>query len=312
MTEISKAAQVANLANEVVSVKDFGAVGDGVTDDTAAIQAAIDYCGSSGTVYLPAGSYKIMDELSVPAGASISFKGAGRGSTFINSGLTSPDSTKSMIRYYGTAVSPNQNVTIEGIRFIAIYFGYGVYVDNGFPNLVVKELEIFKPITHGLMLEDCWTSSIYDVEVDGDNYTSTYGIRVINANNVNLYNCRIYNMKNDIQSTGIGATSCENFNIFGGNIENCPRGIYTTVGGVFDGPILIEGVYFEPRNMSAFDAGHPNDHIKVLGDTADNGSVTISGCLFQAGSDAVDVAYNAVSAQNIGTLTFNWQRMAES
>ncbi len=38
---------------ESVSVKDFGAVGDGVTDDTAAIQAAID---SSDFVYFPPGT----------------------------------------------------------------------------------------------------------------------------------------------------------------------------------------------------------------------------------------------------------------
>jgi hypothetical protein len=38
------------------NVLDFGAVGDGVTDDTAAIQAAID---ASAKVYLPAGTYKI-------------------------------------------------------------------------------------------------------------------------------------------------------------------------------------------------------------------------------------------------------------
>ena len=40
---------------ETVSVKDFGAVGDGVTDDTAAIQAAL---GASDSIYFPAGTYE--------------------------------------------------------------------------------------------------------------------------------------------------------------------------------------------------------------------------------------------------------------
>lgn len=40
-----------------VNVMDFGAVGDGVTDDTAAIQAAVN--SNAGTVFYPDGTYKI-------------------------------------------------------------------------------------------------------------------------------------------------------------------------------------------------------------------------------------------------------------
>jgi hypothetical protein len=45
---------------DVVNVKDFGAVGDGVTDDTAAIQAAADKVrdNGGGVLYIPAGEYK--------------------------------------------------------------------------------------------------------------------------------------------------------------------------------------------------------------------------------------------------------------
>lgn len=53
---------IANKLNEFVSVKDFGAVGDGVTDDTAAIQAAID---SNQTIFVPAGKYRITSSILV-------------------------------------------------------------------------------------------------------------------------------------------------------------------------------------------------------------------------------------------------------
>lgn len=56
-----------NLANYgVVNVKDFGAVGDGAHDDTAAIQAAIDYASTNAeTVYIPCGKYKITSTIYV-------------------------------------------------------------------------------------------------------------------------------------------------------------------------------------------------------------------------------------------------------
>lgn len=53
-----------NLTTGVFNVREYGAKGDGVTDDTEAIQDAIDASRNSGaTVYLPAGIYNISDTL---------------------------------------------------------------------------------------------------------------------------------------------------------------------------------------------------------------------------------------------------------
>ena len=42
-----------------ISVRDFGAVGDGVTDDTAAVQNTINACPRNGRVLVPAGTYMV-------------------------------------------------------------------------------------------------------------------------------------------------------------------------------------------------------------------------------------------------------------
>lgn len=46
-----------------VNVQDYGALGDGVADDTAAIQDALDAVSQYGSVYFPAGNYIISNEL---------------------------------------------------------------------------------------------------------------------------------------------------------------------------------------------------------------------------------------------------------
>ena len=48
---------VQSKLRDTVSVKDFGAVGDGVTDDTAAMAAALAATPNGGTLYFPSGAY---------------------------------------------------------------------------------------------------------------------------------------------------------------------------------------------------------------------------------------------------------------
>ena len=76
---------IVNAINEVkkyggifINVKSYGAVGDGVTDDTTAIQDAVDSIGTDNYIlYFPAGTYLISSEIVMPVNSGIIF-GDGR------------------------------------------------------------------------------------------------------------------------------------------------------------------------------------------------------------------------------------------
>ncbi|MFE0490240.1 glycosyl hydrolase family 28-related protein [Streptomyces griseoaurantiacus] len=74
--EATDVATVGQLGQSVLgwaNVKDaqYGAKGDGSTDDTLALQAALNACPPGGVVYLPAGVYRTSAPLSPPPGVSL-------------------------------------------------------------------------------------------------------------------------------------------------------------------------------------------------------------------------------------------------
>ena len=73
-TGSTTARSLANRFADVVNVKDFGAIGDGVADDTAAIQAAVNF---GRTVIVPYGDYKLTNTIILSSGYS-SIIGNGR------------------------------------------------------------------------------------------------------------------------------------------------------------------------------------------------------------------------------------------
>ena len=108
---------------DTVSVKDFGAVGDGTTDDTAAIQAAANYAAlTKCDLYIPFGNYRTSSTLSFGA-IKVSGDGYGtqirptitNGSAAIN--FTAPISYWSLtgVTVWADLTAPHQNCT--GIQF---------------------------------------------------------------------------------------------------------------------------------------------------------------------------------------------------
>ncbi len=68
-----------NTSRTILDVRQYGARGDGTTDDTQTLQAAIDQAAQDGvgTVFLPAGTYRLSDALRLPSHTRLLGAGAG-------------------------------------------------------------------------------------------------------------------------------------------------------------------------------------------------------------------------------------------
>ena len=111
---------------QTVSVMDFGAVGDGVTDDTAAIQAAITSLTNGGTIFFPTGNYVVATTLNLNSKTGIKFLGTAPENTSATKGsyLTLTASSGSRI----IDARSSQGFSIESLGIVQTNSGFTGYV----------------------------------------------------------------------------------------------------------------------------------------------------------------------------------------
>lgn len=240
------------ISGAPVNAKDFGATGDGVTDDTAAIQAAIDSVQATGkAVYLPTGTYKVNDTLTIVGadqtgttdftGAVVSLIGDGQNNTV----LDFDDFAGVGIEFKGWD-GEISNLTIKNVET-------GIQASransDGIGGWTLRNINIINT-TNGMLLRGVYFINSYNIRIS--DYTTvgiqlyTYNTTSDRTNACNFYNCQVYN-GNPIPSgcKGVYIVHGTQNNFFGLDVSGADTAIH--FAGITNS-CTVTGFYEERNN----------------------------------------------------------------
>jgi hypothetical protein len=164
---------------DTVSVKDFGAVGDGVTDDTAAIQAAID---TEKSVYVPAGTYRLSDAVGCYYAGQIIYGDGRTKSVFLADNINYSFNLAATAVLVFTPSEPGTSLRDIGIEFVQpvtstraslVQYPPAIYAQNC-PRFSMYQCRITNGMTGIDMRQNSGGATIDGLEMSCYNY----GIRI--------------------------------------------------------------------------------------------------------------------------------------
>jgi hypothetical protein len=271
---------IQNKLQESVSVKDFGAVGDGTTDDTAAINNAIAYVKSltnGGSVYFPVGVYAVTEinatNISIGFTQSVKLYGAGRLMTKIV-----PYSTGNvLLNLLGSNNCTIQDITLSSVTYssqCAIFLARSNTSANCNNNKFLNVYTVGSYSVASVVSNGSESSNWFNSKFENSNSSSSYrtfwtgggilinalqgitvvnGGTILNTNNPNtdnkMFGCEFYSPYNNAKPFRFSTTSSYSFfgcAIICGSSNNCRLVEYTDeYTNVFNGPISWYGCHFE-------------------------------------------------------------------
>jgi len=322
---------VESKLQDVVSVKDFGAVGDGVADDTAAIQAAIN--SPATTILIPQGSYLISAAISINSGKTL--RGYGREVTSIVVSGGAPSFNALLVKNDSTLADLTVNLNDKASST-------GVFLDNASRASVLNVRSINCGF-HGIALTNgARYNRIFDCETSGNGHrgvilsAADYNqVRNLRSFDNDLAGLLIYNGNHNIihslsiesiNNNGIWVHMDSHYNILKGvtvtnPVQTSSAGLY--VGGNASHNIFSEFV-FSGSDRAVLVRGSSVDPGLTDGDTRENvfscfqirgrgsGIAGSTGVKFESFSGGFKAAKNKFSDIVFADLEngFNWTNSA--
>lgn len=152
------------------NVQDYGALGNGVTDDTKAIQAALEAAGRAApaTLYFPAGTYMLNGMIEIKN--NVSWLGESRDTSFIKAG----PAFASSVEPHWQALIYSDSSTVNRIEFKSLSF-------DGNSNLGKKSLFIFRHHDYVKLTDSRfnWKGTVGGFNIGSNDYLTITGCEFI-------------------------------------------------------------------------------------------------------------------------------------